>query len=38
MEGKVESISAEKEKARIKLVMFGREMPVEIDFGFIKKI
>jgi transcriptional antiterminator NusG len=38
MQGKVESISPEKEKARIKLMMFGREMPVEIDFGFIKKI
>src|SRR5450830_909988 len=34
----VERISPEKEKARIKLMMFGREMPVEIDFGFIKKI
>lgn len=38
MQGKVESISPEKEKARIKLIMFGREMPVEIDFGFIKKV
>jgi transcriptional antiterminator NusG len=38
MQGKVESISPEKEKTRIRLMMFGREMPVEIDFGFIKKI
>ncbi|MCK5848185.1 MAG: transcription termination/antitermination factor NusG [Caldisericia bacterium] len=36
--GTVEEIEEETEKAKIKLVMFGREMPVEIDFSFIEKI
>ncbi len=38
MIGIVESINEEKEKAKVRLSMFGREMPVELDFVNIEVI
>lgn len=38
MIGVVEAINEEKEKAKVRLSMFGREMPVELDFVNIEVI
>jgi len=38
MIGIVEAINEEKEKAKVRLSMFGREMPVELDFVNIEVI
>jgi len=36
--GVVEEIDEDTEKAKVRLTMFGREMPVDIDFPFIEKV
>ena len=36
--GMVDEVSAEKEKVRVLISIFGRETPVELDFGQVEKI
>ncbi len=36
--GSIEEIDAEKEKVKVHVNMFGRETPVELDFGQIQKL
>jgi len=38
MIGKVEEIYEDKEKAKVRLSIFGRDIPVEIDFVHLEKI
>jgi transcriptional antiterminator NusG len=36
--GKIEEVSAEKEKLKVLINMFGRDTPVEIDFNQVEKL
>ena len=38
MVGNVEEISADQQKLKVLVSMFGRETPLEVDFGQVEKL
>lgn len=36
--GKIEGVNAEKEKLKVLISIFGRDTPVELDFGQVEKV
>ena len=36
--GKIDDVNDEKEKVRVMINLFGRDTPVELDFGQVEKV